>query len=68
MAVIGTGVIILIVIWLITIVTSLLLLAIPKARYTLFRDQQTSHPNTYFKYSSEKIKGFMYLQKLRLSL
>ena len=56
MAVIGTGVIILIVIWLITIVTSLLLLAIPKARYTLFRDQQTSHPNTYFKYSSEKIK------------
>ena len=38
MAVIGTGVIILIVIWLITIVASLLLLAIPKARYVLFRE------------------------------
>ena len=38
MAVIGTGVIILLVIWLITIVTSLLLLAIPKARYALFRE------------------------------
>ncbi|XP_065914778.1 transmembrane protein 218-like [Dysidea avara] len=33
MAAIGTGVIILIVIWLITIIVTLLLLAIPKARY-----------------------------------
>lgn len=37
MAEIGTGVIILIVIWLITIVISLLLLAIPKARCVFVR-------------------------------